>query len=682
MHPNETSNENPYKVILDELYNLFDNIVKSINLKDDFVFKIDETSDERFGDLTCNIAFLLTKHFKKSPPQIAIELVQEHINEYLSSKKNSIISNVDAHKSGYINFIINYQLLFDLIIKKTLFSEKYNYQNIGNNELVLIEHTSVNPNKAIHIGHLRNIILGDSLYRIFKNTNHDPKVLNYIDDSGVQVADIVVAFLYAGFSETPPDPTTKYDQYCGDVYVEITKMIEQNESLLEKRKFVLKEIETGNSEIAVFASNLVKKILKEQLKTCMEIGSRYDLLNIESDMIKSKLWEKSFQLLKDKNIIYFANEGKNLNCWVMRTADDDEEKVVVRSDGTATYFAKDIPYALWKLQIIEDPFEYHEYEKQWDGSSIWIATYNKNNNIKQFIKKKFFEKKPTKVITIIDSRQSRLQNLIINIIKKIKPKDDLYYYLGYEAVTLSPTTSKYLGFEPEKNVIHMSGRKGLFVNADVLIEQVKLKSLQEIEKRNPGQSISSHEADKIVNGIAISTIRYSLIKQDLDKIIVFDINEATNLDGDTSLYLQYSYARAYRILEKSNISKDKLVELGKSYFDNKIQNFPIHCDPNCRDNDSGSNPTANFKSEEINLIKELAKFDNIIEQTLRTLNPKNLAKYANNLATKFNMFYEKVPVLREDNMYLQNKRLLLVKSFLVILNNVFELIGIVPLSKI
>lgn len=675
-------NPNPYRIVLDELGHLFKNILKSLCNGNEIIFKIDETSNERYGDLTCNIAFLLTKILKKPPPQIATELVNDHIIPYMKSKKDSFIISAEAHQSGYINFRIDYNKIFDLIINKTLFSEEYKYQDIGNKKFIIIEHTSVNPNKAIHIGHLRNIILGDSLYRIFKNTNHDVKVLNYIDDSGVQVADIVVAFLYAGFPETPSDPETKYDHYCGDVYVKVTNMMEQDKLLLEKRKIVIREIEIGDSKIAVYSSNLVKKILKEQLKTCAEMRSRYDLLNIESDMIKSKLWEKSFQILKDKNIIYFAKEGKNVNCWVIKPADDEDEKVIVRSDGTVTYFAKDIPYALWKLQIIDDPFDYEEYEKQWDGSKIWMTTINKNKLLKSYYEKKFFENKPAKVITIIDSRQARLQNLIISIIKKIKPDYNNYYYLGYEAVTLSPLTSKILGFEPEKNIVHMSGRKGLFVNADILIDQLKTKLVQEIEKRNQNQTMHPDEINKIAQGIAVSTIRYSLIKQDLDKIIVFDINEATNLDGDTSLYLQYAYARAHRILEKSNITDDELIRLAKLYSEKRIQIYSSDIEVIFQNDRGFPLDNLNFRIEEINLIKDLAKFDQIIEQTLETLNPKVLARYANSIATKFNLFYESVPVLKETDQNLRNERLFLVKSFIIILNNVFDLIGIVPLSKI
>ncbi len=674
-------NENLYCLILEELKELFDGIVKTL-CDEKIIFKIDETADKRFGDLTCNVAFLLSKYLKKSPYQIATEIVNRHVNPHIKTKKNSFISYATAHQSGYVNFTINYRLLFDLILQKTVLSKRYKFPDFGHNKLVLIEHTSVNPNKAIHVGHLRNIVIGDSLYRIFKNTNYDPKVLNYIDDSGVQVADIIVAFLYSGFSEAPPDPDTKFDKYCGEVYVKITKLIDEDQSLLEKRKFVIREMEKRNSKISIYASNLVKKILKEQLKTCWEIGSRYDILNIESDIIKSNLWDKSFQLLKEKNVIYLAKEGKNVNCWVIKAEEDEDEKVIVRSDGTKTYFAKDIPYALWKLQIIQDPFDYLKYERQWDDSEIWISTLDSTNQLDDNERKKFFQKNPDKAITIIDSRQSRLQNLIIGIIKKIEPENDNYHYLGYEAVTLSPQTSKILGFEPDKNIVHMSGRKGLFFNADDLIEQLKRKSLQEIERRNKDQNITPGEIEKIALGIAVSTIRYTLIKQDLDKIIVFDLNEATNLDGDTSLYLQYAYARASRILEKSDFPHYNPVILDKSFFANKTDDISTDYNLDLKNRDKEVDFTTDFKEEEISLIKELAKFDYIIEQTIKTLNPKNLARYANNLATKFNMFYENVPVLKENNENLQNERKFLVKSFIVILSNVFDLLGLVPLSKI
>lgn len=635
-----------------------------LDLKYDFInYDVSEPPKSEFGDLTTNIAFLLGKKNHKKPYEIARELVYNSINIQLKNMdKDALILNADAHPSGHINFNINYKH-FNKFILEIVKQEKLSFPDIGRNTKITIEHTSVNPNKAIHIGHLRNIVLGDSLYRLFKLTNHKIIVLNYIDDSGVQIADLIVAFKFAGFNSENIDKSIKFDQYCGDIYVKINELYNTNPDLIEKRKLVIKEIEKGDTDIAEFTNFIVEKIVKQQLLTCWRIKARYDLLIIESQILLSKLWKNTFNLLKDKNIVYFSSKGKNINCWLIKD-ENNEEKVVVRSDQTATYIAKDISFAVWKLNLVEDPFTYKNFSIQWDTSILrktMLKSESKDepsNNYKSFSS----EQKPTTVITIIDSRQARLQKIISNIIEKV---DDTttkkYVYLGYEAVALSQETVQSIGFELDpinKKIIHMSGRKGIFINADIILDELYKKAYSEIKKRNPDWIDSI--TDKIAEGIAVSAIRYNLIKQDLDKMITFDMKEALNLDGDTSLYLQYSFARAIRILEKGNEYLPKFIEI-ETNVDIKLN-------------------VLNHKIE-IDLIKEISKFSMVIEEAVYTLNPKIIAKYANKLSTKFNSFYESLPVLCDDP-FLKVSRLLLVKVFVIVLTNLFDLLGIQTFSRI
>jgi arginyl-tRNA synthetase len=635
-----------------------------LDLKYDVInYDVSEPPKSEFGDLTTNIAFLLGKKNHKKPYEIARELVYNSINIQLKNKgKDSLILNAEAHPSGHINFNINYKH-FNRFILEIVKQEKLSFPDIGKNTKITIEHTSVNPNKAIHIGHLRNIVLGDSLYRLFKLTNHKIIVLNYIDDSGVQIADLIVAFKFAGFNSESNDKTIKFDQYCGEIYVKINELYKTNPDLIEKRKLVIKEIEKGDTDIAEFTNFIVEKIVKQQLLTCWRIKARYDLLIIESQILLSKLWKNTFNLLKDNNIIHFSSEGKNINCWLIKD-ENNEEKVVVRSDQTATYIAKDISFAVWKLNLVEDPFTYKKFSIQWDTSILWktmLKSESKDelsNNYKLFSN----DQKPTTVITIIDSRQARLQKIISNIIEKV---DDTttkkYVYLGYEAVALSQETVQSIGFELEqinKKIIHMSGRKGIFINADIILDELYKKAFSEIKKRNPDWIDSITE--KIAEGIAVSAIRYNLIKQDLDKMITFDMKEALNLDGDTSLYLQYSFARAIRILEKGNEYLPKFIEM-ETNADLKLN-------------------LLNHKTE-IDLIKEISKFSMVIEEAVHTLNPKVIAKHANKLSTKFNSFYESLPVLCDDP-FLKVSRLLLVKVFVIVLTNLFDLLGIQTFSRI
>ncbi|MEM3094740.1 MAG: arginine--tRNA ligase [Nitrososphaera sp.] len=605
-------------------------------------FDVSEPPQKEFGDLSCNVAFLLARHAKKPPQKIAAELV-EAIR--LNIKDTCVLSAETA--GGHINFKADYSRLSPATLGQVLKSpENYGYPDSGQGRHIVIEHTSVNPNKALHVGHMRNVIIGDTLYRIMKATNHRTTVLNYVDDSGLQVADIVVGFKFAGFNVEPPKGK-KFDHYCGDeVYVKINEMYEKDPLLAEKRKLVLKEIEEGKSEIARFATDITLRVLNEQLKTCWRMKARYDLLNFESHIVVSKLWSKTFELLKKERLTHFEEEGKNKGCWVIE-AKDEEDKVLVRSDGTATYIAKDIPYAAWKLGLIEDPFSYREYLGQWDGSMLYATTLGGSD--KPTAAKKF--NGGERVITIIDSRQARLQRIISQVLSKIGAGTQEYFHLSYEAVTLSSETAKAFGIDiGDRQFMHMSGRKGIYVNADYVLDTLHTKAYEEVKTRNPG--FTEEQLNAIAEEIAISAIRYNMIKQDLDKIITFDVKESLSLEGDTGPYLQYAYARSQRILEKSGQDI-----AGSNFAFDRLAH-----------------------ESEIALIKEIAKLDLVVEDAAKSLSPKSLARYAYNLATTFNLFYEKVPVLKEQDADIRMARLALVKAFGVALKNALDVLGITALD--
>jgi arginyl-tRNA synthetase len=613
-------------------------------------FNISESPRIEFGDLSCNVAFLLSKKLKRRPFDIANEIIEKELKPYIEKNKEnnsmSFILSVESHPSGYINFKANMANLASHTLNEVLKNSSYGFINIGDRQKITIEHTSINPNKAVHVGHMRNVIIGDILYRILKATNYELRVLNYIDDSGLQVADIVVGFKFAGIPLDPNDKSIKFDQYCGDeVYVKVNESYKDDHQLEEKRRLVLKEIEQGTSEIAQFALEITMRVLKDQLKTCWRMKAHYDLLNFESHIVISRLWSKSFEMLKEKGIVTLQTQGKNKNCWVI-AQENEEEKVIVRSDGTATYIAKDIPYAAWKLGLVEDPFFYYKFAVQWDGSILWATTLDPNAGNSEH---PWFNS-ADKVITVIDSRQTRLQRIITKVLSRLQANNDRYYHLAYEAMTLSSETAKSLGLNiGDRHFMHISGRKGIYVNADYVLNKLQTTAYREVKKRNP--DLSEHDTNLIAEEIGISAIRYNLIKQDLDKIITFDIVDSLNLEGNTGPYLQYTYARSQRILEK---------------YGEKIR--------------SGS---FNLLTQEyeVNLIKIISKMDLVIEETVKTLNPKLLAKYAYDLATAFNLFYEKVPVLREKNKEIMLSRLALVKSFGFTLKNIFSVLGISALDR-
>ena len=637
-----------FRLLIDEIRELLSTSLSNLgyNQQD---FNISESPRKEFGDLSCNVAFLLSKKLKKKPFDIANEIIKEELNPYIERKKAnksvSFILSVESHPSGYINFKANIVNLASHTLKAVLENSNYGFMNIGHYQKITIEHTSINPNKALHVGHMRNVIIGDILYRILKATNYEARVLNYIDDSGLQVADIVVGFKFGGLPLYANDKSIKFDQYCGDeVYVKINEMYKDDHNLQEKRRLVLKEIEQGTSEIAQFALEISVRVLKDQLKTCWRMKAHYDLLNFESHIVISGLWSKSFEMLKQNCIATLQTQGKNKDCWVI-PQDNEEEKVIVRSDGTVTYIAKDIPYAAWKLGLVEDPFFYYRFADQWDGSILWATTLDPkvgNGEHPCF-------NSSEKVITVIDSRQARLQRIITKVLSLLQGNNDKYYHLAYEAMTLSSETAKSLGLNiGDRQFMHISGRKGIYVNADYVLNKLQITAYREVKKRNP--DLSDDDANTIAEEIGISAIRYNLIKQDLDKIITFDIVDSLSLEGNTGPYLQYTYARSQRILEK----------YGKKI---KSGNFLL------------------IQEYEANLIKIIAKMDLVIEEAVKTLDPKLPAKYAYDLATAFNLFYEKVPVLREKNKEIMMSRLVLVKCFGITLKNIFSVLGISALNR-
>ncbi len=624
-----------FQSIVGEIRNNLNKVLSEMSISD-IDFSV-EPAKPGFGDVSSNVAFLLAKQLKKNPKDIA-ELFSESYNE----SQHTLVSKSEAHPSGYVNFFANWEKLSQLILSESDL-DTFGFVELGKKSTIVVEHTSVNPNKALHIGHIRNIIIGDTVSRILRKADYKVNVLNYVDDSGLQVADILLGFTHLGFSQDPPDGK-KFDHYCGDdVYVKTTQKYEEDSSLEEIRKNVLKDLEDEHSETAKLADVVTRKVLANQLETCWNLSVTYDCLNFESQIIRSGLWTKIFEKLKEMKLVEFENDGKNAGCWVIRGDGKEEDKVIVRSNGTATYIAKDIPYAAWKLGIIEDPFYYEKYPTKQPGShELWQTTLNSENSKEDFTGQK--------VITVIDSRQARLQKIVTELMGKFKSIPNTYVHLGYESVTLSSDTAKTLGLETDGKQAQMSGRKGLYVSADSVYDLLKQRTIEETTKRRP--EIDSSEIETIAHHVSVGTLRYEMIKQDLDKIIAFDLTKSLSLEGDTAPYIQYTYARASRILEKSERAPSIDVD------------YSLLCE-----------------KSELELIKTIGLFGIHVRDAANNLSPKVIARYCHNLAVSFNSFYEKNKVLGIGDEQLENARLCLVNSFKMTLEKSLDLLGIVAPNR-
>lgn len=606
----------------------------------DVPFDVREPPRSEFGDLSTNAAFGVAK-----TARLALDEAARSIGAAVRIEGSRLISGFDVHPSGYINFRVDHSELALSTLSRALVEPEYGKTSFGRGKKAIVEHTSVNPAHALHVGHLRNLTLGDSLARILRYNGFDVEVQNYIDDSGLQVADLIVGFRYAGFPLEPSKPK-KYDQYCGDdVYVKVNELYQSKPELLERRKQVLQEIEEGDSATAEFARSVTRRVLREQLKTCWRMGARYDCLAFELHILETKLWDDVFHSMKQQGIARHESEGKYAGCWTIRLdgEGEEEEKVLLRSDGTATYVAKDIPYAAWKIGLAPDKFHFEVFAEQPDGTRLW-STLSRGERIEH---PRFGH--ADVAVNVIDVRQSRLQRIVSYVLSKLggEAAQKRYVHLGYEVVTLSRQTAKDLGLAfDEREYLQMSGRKGVYINADAVLDALHAKALEETRKRNPNESSKWLRA--IAEKVAIAALRFELLKQDLDKILTFDLKEALNLAGETGPYLQYSHARACRILEKSGEEP----RFEKRQADRLTD-----------------------RSERA-LVKLLSKFDLVLEEAATYFSPKVLARYGYDLATAFNIFYENSPVLQESVEETRHARLALVKASQRTLKATLGLLGI------
>ncbi|MDG6913990.1 MAG: arginine--tRNA ligase [Nitrososphaerota archaeon] len=591
--------------------------------------------NDSYGDLASAVAIRIAKDAGRSPGDLAVEIGAKAMD---LARRTKYIGGVSPHKGGFVNFGINRPRFLLDAINGILAGDLGTTREKG--EVVAVEHTNVNPNKALHIGHARNLVLGDSLVRVMRYLGQRVQALNYVDDSGAQVADIIVGFKFMGLPDEAP-PGAKYDVYCGDnVYSRVTKEYETRPSLKEKQSLVLKEIEKGSGELAEYTRGIVRKILAAQLSTCWRLGATYDLLNWESQLVHSGMWEKIFESLKKMGYVRLQTQGENEGCWVIPDPDTGEEKVVVRSDGTAVYVAKDIPYAAWKIGLIGDPFGYEVYSGEQPGGPLYSTTLSGG-------KAKVHFGGAELAVSVIDARQSYLQKIVAKVLDKFREgASRRYVHRGYEVVALSKKTASQLGFGIDGEFVHMSGRKGLYVNVDTVLDRLKEKAKAETRRRNLSEA--EGWVDEVAEAVAVAALRYELLKQDPDKMIVFDMDDALQFQGDTGPYLVYTYARARRILGKTEgrprITLESAAKLGKP--------------------------------QEARLAKKMSMLDLAAETAGEFLSPREIAKFAHELAMDFNDFYESVPVNQEPDQDTRDARLALVDAASRVLAEAMRLIGV------
>lgn len=592
------------------------------------------------GDLAFPVAFELAKRIKqetgekRNPREIA-----EQLKATLETHED--VERVEVAGAGYLNVFYN-RHKFLLQSTNPKFFKTENSTGIKR----IVEHTAVNPNKAAHIGHVRNAVLGDTFIRILKANGDEVETQNYIDNTGVQVADVVIGFVYLEqklledikkLDAELKEKGIAFDYYCWDLYAKVGQEYATNEELKAKRSEVLHKIEEGGNELAELADYVATRNVECLLETMLRLNIRYDLLPRESEILHLQFWKKAFEKMQELGVIRFENEGKNSGCWVMpfdtHTGNEefDADKILVRSNGTVTYTGKDIAYQLWKLGVLGLDFNYKLFHTYADGKEVWITTEEKTEN-QNFPK---FGNGDT-VYNVIDTRQSYPQDIVKKGVSLISPEkgEAASVHLSYDMVALSPTAAEELGFtlteeDKKRQFIEMAGRKGLGVKADDLINRLDEKAFDEVSRRNPEYSEETQK--KIAHQIAVGALRYFLLKFTRNTLIIFDFKEALSFEGETGAYCQNAIVRFNSIFKKldenalENAKKTILEEDTSEIFASEIGN------------------------DLWSLVTLALRLEEVIAQAATANEPAILAKYSFNLSKAMHLFHHNHRIISEEN---------------------------------
>ena len=595
------------------------------------------------GEYALPISFELAKKLRKAPRKIAEEIVAG-VGSIPGFEKFEVAG------AGYINVRVD-----RAAIAVELAADRSPATDVPPGK-VLVEHSSINPNKAAHIGHLRNAILGDTFVRLLRFAGREVDVQNYIDNTGVQVADVVVGFLHiekksrAEIEALAAAP--RFDYVCWDLYARVSQWYEADKANLQARAATLHAIEEGNNETAAVADLISIAVLKRHLETMERLDIEYDFLPRESEILHLHFWDAAFTKLKEAGVLTYETAGKNKGCWVMRRAGtkasasgedaenaagdekdtiaEGDQKVIVRSNGTVGYVGKDIAYHMWKFGLLGRDFGYRKFFRYPDAHDCWISSTHGEKEHPHF-------GDVAEVYNVIDARQSEAQNTVIEALRGLGHDEaaDRYTHFSYEMVALTPRCAAELGYQLSEEDkarpwIEVSGRKGFGVKADDLLDALIASARKEVDERHP--ELSEAERAQIATQLAIGALRYFMLKFTKPSVIAFDFKDALSFEGDTGPYSQYAVVRASNIFRKGGLDpdvfeRDALRAISKEDYEKYLQG------------ESGNDIWQ--------LWLAAAQTSYVVGQCIASTEPAYLAKHAFQLAQLFNSFYHRHPILSE-----------------------------------
>jgi arginyl-tRNA synthetase len=593
------------------------------------------------GEAASPVCFELAKKLKKAPRQIAQEIAS-------TFGKVEGVARVEVAGGGYLNAYFDRAPFWT-----SARAERSNERRVASGQKIIVEHTSINPNKAAHIGHVRNAVLGDTMVRILRHAGNRVQIQNYIDNTGVQVADVVIGLLQME-QRTPTNVKRlamepRFDYYCWDLYAKATNFFsEDKERAARLRGATLKAIEEGRGEDAEAAQVVADAIVSCHLRTMARLNIHYDLLARESEILRLKFWDAAFEMLKESGVIQLATSGKMAGCWILpwkedlkevqevkeikeTIAEEEEEntqdKIIVRSNGTVTYVGKDIAYQLWKFGLLGKDFYYQMWANAPEGQTVWATTSDEGE-----LNAPHFGEAASRVYNVIDARQGYLQDVVKEGLRRLghekAARNSIHF--AYEIVALTPRCAAEMGYElsPEeakKPYVEVSGRRGFGVKADDLLDKLEAATLAEVQQRHA--EMSAEEQKKTAHAIAVGALRFFLLKFTRNAIIAFDFKDALSFEGETGPYCQYAVVRIRGIRRKG-------AEVGAAKIDVAVETAGHLL----------AGPEGNGLWE---LLLAAGSLDYAVEAAIATQEPAFVARYAFQLAQAFNLFYHKHHILSE-----------------------------------
>lgn len=637
------------------------------------------------GEVASPLCFELAKRLKKPPRALAQEIAN-------SLKPIAGLARVEVAGGGYLNFFFDRAAFFRSA------SEQTGHEGVGAGAAAtktVVEHTSINPNKAAHIGHVRNAVLGDTFARVLRHVGRRVEVQNYIDNTGVQVADVVLGFLHLEKKSIHEVRALaagpKFDYLCWDLYTRVTHFLEEDKSRLALRGETLKEIEEGRGDVAKMAEVISTAIVKCHLRTLDRLGIDYDLLSRESEILHLKFWDAAFEMMKRRGTIQLAAEGKNAGCWVMELPSDREEpedaaeaapetaeeppeeaeaKIIVRSNGTVTYVGKDIAHHLWKFGLLARDFHYRRFHRHPDGHEAWVTSSDKDDpGAPSF-------GHAHEVFNVIDSRQAYPQRVVVTGLRGLgyTEEADHLKHFAYNVVALTPRCAQEMGYEipaedAKKGYVDVSGRKGQGVKADDLLDRLETNARAEVDARHGEEPEAARAA--IAHAIAIGALRFFLLRFTRSTVIAFDFADALSFEGETGPYVQYAVVRINGILRKGAEADPGMAAAGAASLarlkGGELDVSRFLAPPECDD-----------LWEIILLAGSLGAR---VELAVAAQEPAFIARYAFELAQAFNAFYHKHHIVSERDAEKQAFLLLLTALVREQLVTALALMGITAPEK-